>query len=941
MKGAVKSTLVILFLTVSSLTSSAETLARRYGYEKLFNTGRFEQLSKSCADLHIRRLRAAKMNDYDLFARLSALEAEHNMVMGIYKDARIHFEASLDMFGAILQDDNDPTTLLLRYDYAATLALYAEWSFDNGADTQNQAIELYLKSSLEYAKCCEIMDKHGMGEFGIERYAYMLLQSHSIGFILTLWKHDYVTAFEHANSFQNIVEEQYGEDKTNHTEYVWALYQKATLYFRMGDYEKAMEYYQSAIKCSDSADLHDWRMRTTLLSELGNLYYTLNDLEVALLYFDRALEIFRDLGMQHHFLRAEVLSGSAMVYMNKGQWDTSAQRLDLAYRILVKFSGQDTHRAIVNRILYTYTYSATRDYLKALEELQQNLNKIEYFGDDTVINGFQWMFDLCLLLGKYDEMAQSEKSILKLQKILTNPSPRSLYTLYISMARNYELLQKSKKSCQYFNLAMGVHRQMIHKNFLFLPDRQRTLFWELDESRYRSIMRHGLYSESGSSSHSALLYDAALLQKGLLLEASIGLSRVIDENGTPELKEKMELLRLLMMSAPTEENVKAAQELEAELQQEAVKLGDFVQYTEITWKDIRDSLADDEVAIEFICINNGRTDVYMAEILRNNMNYPYHVEIKRGDSRFEWTRILPLLRPGDHVYFSPAGDLHKEGIEYLTLPDGQRMDEKYNMYRVSSTREVTKSRDRGVGKCSIALYGGLNYSVSQEDMEFMSMISGHRGEQAEQNNRALWSYLPGTEKEVEAIADLMKSAGYDCVTISGDYGVEDSFKGISGERYGIVHIATHGFYFLSDINVLNHSGLIFAGANNCWLNWSADEKEAESTNDGVLTSSEIADMNLLGTDLVVLSACNTAQGNISGEGVFGLQRAFKKAGVQSMLLSLSEVDDELTSRFMVSFYRHLTSGSTKREALRKAQDEIRKTTSGADPAVWSSFVLVD
>ena len=133
---------------------------------------------------------------------------------------------------------------------------------------------------------------------------------------------------------------------------------------------------------------------------------------------------------------------------------------------------------------------------------------------------------------------------------------------------------------------------------------------------------------------------------------------------------------------------------------------------------------------------------------------------------------------------------------------------------------------------------------------------------------------------------------------------------------------------------MNHSGLIFAGANNCWLNWSGNDPSLRNANDGVLTSAEIADMNLLGTDLVVLSACNTGRGYISGEGVFGLQRAFKKAGVRSLLVSLREVDDEVTSRFMVSFYRHLAQGCTRHAALRHAQDEIRE-------ADWTSFVLID
>ena len=111
--------------------------------------------------------------------------------------------------------------------------------------------------------------------------------------------------------------------------------------------------------------------------------------------------------------------------------------------------------------------------------------------------------------------------------------------------------------------------------------------------------------------------------------------------------------------------------------------------------------------------------------------------------------------------------------------------------------------------------------------------------------------------------------------------------------------------------------------------------------DGILTAKEIALMDLRGTDLITLSACQTGLGEVSGEGVFGLQRGFKKAGVSSILMSLWKVDDIATQILMTAFYENLLSGKSKAESLRIAQDEVRSTDSYEDPYYWAAFILLD
>lgn len=134
---------------------------------------------------------------------------------------------------------------------------------------------------------------------------------------------------------------------------------------------------------------------------------------------------------------------------------------------------------------------------------------------------------------------------------------------------------------------------------------------------------------------------------------------------------------------------------------------------------------------------------------------------------------------------------------------------------------------------------------------------------------------------------------------------------------------------------LIRSGLLFSGAN---VSLSGTELP-DDVEDGVLTALELSEMNLAQIDLVVLSACQTALGEISGEGVFGLQRGFKLAGANSLLMSLWKVDDEATKILMVEFYKNLLEGKNKREALHIAQQTLRNTH--PEPEYWAGFILLD
>ena len=157
---------------------------------------------------------------------------------------------------------------------------------------------------------------------------------------------------------------------------------------------------------------------------------------------------------------------------------------------------------------------------------------------------------------------------------------------------------------------------------------------------------------------------------------------------------------------------------------------------------------------------------------------------------------------------------------------------------------------------------------------------------------------------------------------------------MSGSDVNVIQIGTHGFYYDGNQEVkseresvveedksMTRSGLLFAGANMTLQNGMPN---TSTYNDGILTAAEIAQLDLKNVDLVVLSACESGLGELKGDGVFGLQRGFKKAGVNSIIMSLWKVDDRATQMLMTRFYENwLIKKMTKQKALREAQEYVR------------------
>ena len=447
-----------------------------------------------------------------------------------------------------------------------------------------------------------------------------------------------------------------------------------------------------------------------------------------------------------------------------------------------------------------------------------------------------------------------------------------------------------------------------------------------------------------------------------------------------------------------------AQTKESALIERSKVYGDYTSNLVITWSQVQEKLSDKDIAVEFVSFPlNADSTMYIAYALKKDWECPKMIPlfeekqllaVQKGDryttdsiSRLVWKPLDEVMQGVEKVYFAPSGELYNIAIESIpSHEDGGEtlVGEHRDFYRLSSTRELALIKDESRWN-EAAVYGGLQYGMSvegmiEEDGKYEKAAGQKRGDSTPsyyavredslgRGDRDLaqgLAYLEGTKKEAEAITHDLERKAVDARLFTDSIGTETSFKALGGKKTSIIHIGTHGFFNdkkkeykddrlqlsgmgsqsrVIEDDALTRSGLYFAGADNVILNGLS--AVPDSIDDGRLTAAEIAQLDLRGLDMVVLSACQTGLGEITGDGVFGLQRGFKKAGAQTIVMSLWKVDDEATTEFMTTFFENMKIDRdghplNKHEAFKEAQSKLKRDKDKySDPYCWAAFVMLD
>lgn len=431
--------------------------------------------------------------------------------------------------------------------------------------------------------------------------------------------------------------------------------------------------------------------------------------------------------------------------------------------------------------------------------------------------------------------------------------------------------------------------------------------------------------------------------------------------------------------------------LENDLMKECSKFSEYKLLISVNFSNLRDKLKNDEVIIYLVSFNYyKKSQEYAVFLIKKDSKFPKFItlfeekqldfllssdEVQQVsisiDKQYKDKTISDLfLKPLEKelegittIYLSLTGLGHQIDFAALPVSGNQTLGEKYNLHILSSPVELVDYKVSSLDKKSnieLLLYGGIDYNKSNPKAEIDKEIVEHTNDIAAlrtQSGISGFDYLNGTNNEINQIQLKGNLNGFTTNVYKESEATEESIKQLDGRTtpYAL-HLATHGFFFpdlkqeiSNDIfteqgkskiykasdDPMMRSGLLFAGANKYW------GKVAENTgsDDGILTASEISNLDLSACQLVVLSACETGLGEIKGsEGVFGLQRAFKMAGVKNIIMSLWKVPDAQTAELFDIFYSECFADKTIHEAFQMAQNKMKAKYS---PYYWAGFVLLE
>ena len=771
---------------------------------------------------------------------------------------------------------------------------------------------------------------------------------------------DFQNALKYKIQAMEIRKKVFGEDNP---EYAASVNNVGTVYDDMRDYQNALKYYMQAMEIRKKALGEENPEYASSLNNIAGLYGDMGDYQNALKYYMQALEIKKKIYGEEHPSYATSLSNTGIIYDDMGDYQNALKYHAQSIEVKKKILGEEHpgYAASLNNI--GIVYNNIGDNQKALKYHTQAMKIREKVYGKTHLSYAESLNNISLV---------------------------------------YESLGDFANAVKMNKLATDIRKNLLIKNFSFMTTKEREAYWDAYNTYFSKNIGY-MYHSPNDTLATKTSYDTELITKGLLLASEISIINTIAESKNKALiseYNEMKSMTLLLnkeQERPIEERVYNCDSLENEVRkmerhimEKSKEFGDITNFIKINWKDVRNSLENNDVAIEFSNFTENDTTKFVALVLTKGMEAPVCVplfnqyemqKLQRGiapakiDTQTDdenrgattvvakrqgiyestglykmlWKPLEKYFPENPRIYFAPSGILYQIAIEYAPIDSEKTISDKYEIYRVSSTRFLAMDYMPKPMKNSV-LYGGVFYDSDTTTMKQESDRYSTRkanGQSVSGISRSVdregLNYLPGTKTEVENIVGTLKKKKKVKSTLyEGSQANEESFKALSGNDISVLHIATHGFFLPTDEKMsgdqsLVQSGLLLSGANLAWQN----QPIPEGVEDGILTAKEISFMDLRKTDLVVLSACQTALGEITGEGVFGLQRGFKKAGVRTIIMSLWPVDDNATLLMMTEFYTNLTKGMTKREAFLAAQNKVKTTEGFGNPRYWAAFIMLD
>lgn len=702
----------------------------------------------------------------------------------------------------------------------------------------------------------------------------------------------------------------------------------------LGNYQNAEEYFAIADSLfTNFSQKGKYKyIHFLLLNKRGNNLIMLGERDLAMECFERAAQI--ETGKNDERNKLITINNQACLLLNEDSQEAYEQAYQMFLLICQEYEKLGLEKSQIYgtcKINCAFCEMKLGKGTEGVKSINEGISILESLGKTKDLNYFVALITRIGLLGMTDDLHNIEKYSLQLSDYVAD---------------------------------------QLRDVFPYLIEKDRSAFFEKLTS-WGSFLLPTLAEEYKTPVLLKALYNSILQTRGILLNSTLNIDRILRQSSNEEYKS---LYNQYMEAKKRKIDYAIQEKLEKKILEILPSQGDFLKDMNINVDSVREHLGCRDIAVEFLAVENvdDEDSCYYALTLKHNDSIPHIYKICSNIELRDiclqplgtlynkvWGTLSNELQGVSNVYFAVDGDFHKIPIEYYPDYEGKSLFDKKQCFRLSSTREIVKQKTVHPQKIKdVVIYGDIDYdycenvedSVAYQEQEVITEDS------VSTERAALDIFLPlkGTKYEMEQISSLLQKQGVFPVCYKKEIATEESVKALSYHSPTWLHFGTHGFYSSEPLGVdenddelsyqsteeyvLSKSALVFTGANNTLL-----EGNPDSNRDGFLTAYEMSTLDLSKTDMIVMSACESGLGDIGSEGVFGLQRGVKKAGANSILMTLNKVNDHATTLFMVHFYQGLIDGLSKNRALLEAQKYLKNAEGGKwnDMKYWASFVLLD
>jgi len=745
------------------------------------------------------------------------------------------------------------------------------------------------------------------------------------------------------------------------------------VYQKMGQYPKALKAYEESLNLRKKIFGIDSPKTAIAYNSIGNLYELIEDYSRALKYYKKDLLISETRLGKEHIQTAIIYNDLGLLYKKMKDFNSSLFFYKKSLKIHEKKFGLKHSSTAISYNNLGVTYMSMNKFDKALEYYKKALKAINskyYLARANIYNNIGVIYFKQKL---YSLSLEYYNKALDIEKKIFSATHTNIEGSYNNIALVYKAMRDYEKAYYYFGLSFDTFVINRDNFFAILDSKQKNSYLKINRNRVNSLLdtTHLYISKYNHNRKNILVNNLNrwLKYKGTIFENQNLLS-MIEKNPKTNTKTKQNIKELKKLTIQLDnldnsdikpKNYKEQKskieeqihDIEVNLSQQNPRFQEQLDLQKISYQDISTQLKSNQLYIDFargvdnyyIFTLDNRDNISFEQIDSNltksiDSNITEFLEINREIAEnINNHKLIESLKPKTNrvllnLYTSLIGQNIKEkkASELIISPDGKLnflpfealfngkkyLLEDCTISYISSGREFirqSKRKNNNTDSSKVVIFGTPNYEYGLEDKAKGGLITSLSN---------IDDFEPiDSSKEIEIIERY-----YNNVEVyKGANATIENLMSITNPK--ILHISTHGFFF-NDENITNpmrRSALALTSANDAMF---------QNNLKGIATALKLSSMELYGTELVVLSACETALGTAhNAEGVLGLPKAFIQAGAKKVIMSLWSVSEKGTALLMEKFYTHVHQGESYPLALRDAKLEMIKR----HPYYWSAFIM--